>query len=281
MAYDNACKYLSEKYPVQFANWILGENYPIVKVLKTELSPEPIRADYLTFLQTQERILHIEFEVDGDGTPPVPLRMLDYWVRLHRRYNIPISQTVILLKETAASRKLKDTFRQENTRHRYQIIRMWEQDPKALLENPALLPLASLCYTADPEQLLAQVAQELTKIETSAERGQIAACTEILAGLRFDKNLIREFLREDIMRESVIYQDILQQGVQRGIQQGLQQGQKQSLKTSIVEALEIRFGVVSAEISQRLNQLTNEQLQGLHRQAIICGSLEEFISQLG
>ena len=277
MAYDNACKYLSEKYPMEFANWILRQNYPAVEVLKTELSIEPIRADYLTFLRTQERILHLEFEVDGDGKTPIPLRMLDYWVRLYRRYNMPISQTLILLKETLTTKKLKDTFRQENTRHRYQIIRMWEQDPKELLKNPALLPLASLCCTSKPEQLLAQVAQELTKIESSAERGQIAACTEILAGLRFDKNLIREFLREDIMRESVIYQDILQQGMQ----QGLQQGQKQGLKNSIVDTLEIRFGLVSVEISQRLDELTIEQLQRLHRQAVICGSVEEFISQLG
>ncbi|WP_446390131.1 hypothetical protein [Coleofasciculus sp. B1-GNL1-01] len=38
---------------------------------------------------------------------------------------------------------------------------------------------------------------------------------EILAGLRFEKALIRRFFREDIMRESVIYQDILQQGRQQ------------------------------------------------------------------
>ncbi|MTJ29250.1 hypothetical protein [Aphanizomenon flos-aquae] len=39
---------------------------------------------------------------------------------------------------------------------------------------------------------------------------------EILAGLRFEKNLIRQLLSEDIMQESVIYQDILQKGEQKG-----------------------------------------------------------------
>jgi len=34
---------------------------------------------------------------------------------------------------------------------------------------------------------------------------------EILAGLGFVKGIIRQLFREDIMRESVIYQDILQQ----------------------------------------------------------------------
>ncbi|MBW4492541.1 MAG: hypothetical protein KME26_05530 [Oscillatoria princeps RMCB-10] len=277
MAYDNACKYLSETYPSQFAGWILGQVPPSVEVLKTELSIEPIRADYLTFLRTRERILHLEFEVDVDEEPPLPLRMLDYWMRLHRRYRVPVTQALILLKETPAAKRLKDTFRVENTRHRYQIIRMWEQDPEPLLQNPALLPLASLCRTDAPERLLSQVAQELAKIKTPAQRGQITACSTILAGLRFDKNSIRQLFREDIMRESVIYQDILEQGVQ----QGLQQGQQQALKTSILDALDARFGSVPAEVAPKLEGLTPEQLQGLLRQAVLCGTLDAFIRQLG
>lgn len=38
----------------------------------------------------------------------------------------------------------------------------------------------------------------------------IAVCIEVLAVLRFEKDLIWQFLREDIMKESVIYQDIVQ-----------------------------------------------------------------------
>ena len=40
----------------------------------------------------------------------------------------------------------------------------------------------------------------------------IAASTAILAGLVLDKEVIRRVLRSDIMRESVIYQDILAEG---------------------------------------------------------------------
>jgi len=84
MAFDNLCKLLSEKYPDRFATWILGAAPASVKVLRTELSIEPIRADSVTLLQTQERILHLEFQVKLESDPPLPLRMLDYWVRLHR-----------------------------------------------------------------------------------------------------------------------------------------------------------------------------------------------------
>ncbi len=64
MAFDNVCKYLSETYPERFATWLLGENPETVEVLKTELSIEPIRADFVTFLRTQEQILHLEFQVE-------------------------------------------------------------------------------------------------------------------------------------------------------------------------------------------------------------------------
>ena len=38
----------------------------------------------------------------------------------------------------------------------------------------------------------------------------IAVCIEVLTVLRFEKDLVWQFLREDIMKESVIYQDIVQ-----------------------------------------------------------------------
>lgn len=97
MSYDNLCKMLSEKYPARFAAWVLGEPQPSVEVLKTELSIEPIRADYVTFLRTQKQILHLEFQTQLASDPPLPLRMLDYWVRLHRLYRLPITQVVVLL----------------------------------------------------------------------------------------------------------------------------------------------------------------------------------------
>ncbi len=69
MSFDNLCKLLAEKYPDPFATWILGEKPPIVQVLKTELSIEPIRADSVLFLQTSDRILHLEFQVKLESEP--------------------------------------------------------------------------------------------------------------------------------------------------------------------------------------------------------------------
>jgi predicted transposase YdaD len=68
--------------------------------------------------------------------------------------------------------------------------------------------------------LLAQVAIEVARIEDGQDRQNIAGYAEILAGLRFEKGLIRQLLSEDVMQESVIYQDILQKGEQKGQKKG-------------------------------------------------------------
>lgn len=270
MSFDNICEYLSKEYPDRFARWLLGDIPANVEVLKTELSLEPIKADSLTLLNTQERILHLEFQVKAASTPPLPLRMLDYWVRLYRRYNLPVTQVIILLKETSIV--IPEVFAVEQTRHSYRVIKMWEQDPELLLQDTALLPLASLCRASEPNRLLTRVAEQVANIETTAQKGQITACTEILAGLRFDDNLIKQLFREDVMQESVVYQRILREGLQQGLEQGL--------KTSIIDALHSRFDVVPENLIEQLAPLTLERLQQLNRQAWTCQTLEEFISQI-
>ncbi|MEN9229442.1 MAG: hypothetical protein Q6L68_00925 [Thermostichus sp. DG02_5_bins_236] len=82
MPYDNLCKALVERNPLPFVHWLVGQTPEPIQILKTELSVEPIRADFVSFLQVGSRILHLEFQTDPD--PNIPLRMLDYYVRLRR-----------------------------------------------------------------------------------------------------------------------------------------------------------------------------------------------------
>ncbi|MFB2835666.1 Rpn family recombination-promoting nuclease/putative transposase [Floridanema evergladense] len=246
MSFDNLCKLLSEKYPDRFAAWILGELPPSVQVLKTELSIEPIRADSVTFLNTYERILHLEFQVKLESEPPLPFRMLDYWTRLYRLYRKPITQVIILLLSPAEGTVIETAFVLERTRHEYRVIRLWEEDPNIFLADIALLPLASLAATSQPEQLLAQVAQQVDRIESIEQKREVSAYIQILAGLKFNQTVLRRLFREKTMRESVIYQEILQEGRQEGRQEG---------EVNVVLRILIRrFGELSA---QQRNAITN------------------------
>ena len=259
MSFENICKYLASEYPEQFVSWLLATNTSNIEILPTELSRDPIPADALILLQNTNQILHLEFQTLAESTPPIPLRMLDYWVRLYRQYQLPIEQVVIFLKETSSNAAYTDQFIVGNTQHRYRVVRLWEQDSTPLLTNQALLPFAALARTDSPTALLAQVAAQIDMIEEPEAQRNISACVEVLASLRFNKNFIQQFLRAELMQESPIYQEIIQKGVQQGIQQGVQQG-KQDI---VIRQLTRRIGDFPPQLRSQIQNLSIEQLDNL------------------
>ena len=170
MRYDNACKYLAEQYPAEFVSWLLSVQSQDIQVLKTELTLEPIRADAVTFLQTANQILHIEFQTLPASNPPIPFRMLDYSVRLKRQYRCDVEQVVIFLQTTNDEIVFTEEYQDRTTSHRYRVIRLWEQDSAPFLANPGLLPLATLTQTDSPQALLAQVAEQVDRISEREQR---------------------------------------------------------------------------------------------------------------
>lgn len=247
MNYDNACKYLAEQYPAEFVRWLLTVQPQDIQVLKTELTLEPIRADAVTFLQTANQILHLEFQTEPYSQPSIPFRMLDYSVRLKRQYRCAVVQVVIFLQETTNEVAFTEEYRDDTTIHRYRVVRLWEQDSAPFLANPALLPLAALTRTGSPQALLGQVAERIARISDIEQRQNLTGCAGILAGLRFKEDLIRQFLREDMMRESVIYQDIVQ---------------KEAFRL-IGRLLNRRFGEIDSSLIEQIRMLSTEQLEAL------------------
>ncbi|NJO40559.1 MAG: DUF4351 domain-containing protein [Cyanobacteria bacterium CRU_2_1] len=122
----------------------------------------------------------------------------------------------------------------EGTRHEYQVVRLWEQNPAIFLQDVALLPLAALAATVAPEQLLTQVAQAVSKIEASELRREVATCTQLLAGLRSKKSLIQQFFRGEFMKESVIYQETVSPEAEAQIQ-ALSLAQLEELGEALLE----------------------------------------------
>jgi len=256
LAYDNTCKYLAEKFPAAFVQWLLPLDRPTtIQVLKTELIQEPIRADSLAFLQADNQILHLEFETLPYSDPPIPFRMLDYYIRLKRQYSCSIHQVVIFLQQTASEQAFVSEYTDENTRHRYRVIRLWEQDPALLLSVPGLLPFATLSQTNSPRTLLEQVANRIATIEEPDRQADLSACTQVLAGLRFEKKLIRQLFRKETMRESVIYQEIREDG--------LLEGRQQEALSFVTRLLTRRMGAIAPEMQEQIQSLSVEELENL------------------
>jgi predicted transposase YdaD len=268
MSFDNLCKLIAEKNPQRFAEWILGNVTDEFEILKTELSIEPIRADSVTFLRNADRILHLEFQTIWPTKPPMPLRMLDYWVRLYRLYQVPIHQAVIVLLPPTDESVIQDFFAVGNTYHRFEVIKLWEQDPAIFLQDPVLLPFAALAKTENPNVLLSQIAQQVQRVALPDDRQELSAYVQLIAGLKYDKETLRSIFREETMQESVIYQDITQGG-------RLTEG-----KTLVLRLLAKRVGSVPQEFVAQVEALSLERLESLAEALLDFRSLTDLTNWL-
>lgn len=63
-------------------------------------------------------------------------------MRLIPTYQVPVTQVVIFLQETDDLIVFTEEYVNETIRHRYCVMRMWEQEPELFLNSLPLLPLA-------------------------------------------------------------------------------------------------------------------------------------------
>lgn len=205
--YDDTCRFLAEHFSADFASWLLGKSVTLTEIQPSELSLNPIRADALIFLESDESILHLEFQTLPKGD--IPFRVLDYRVRGFRRNpSKPMRQVVIYLKQTASELVYQTSFTMERTRHEFEVIRLWEQPASLFLQYPGLIPFAVLGQSADAEETLRQVAQRVDQISDLTTQASLMAASGILAGLKLEDEVIYRILRRDIMQESTVYRSI-------------------------------------------------------------------------
>ncbi|MEH2323703.1 MAG: Rpn family recombination-promoting nuclease/putative transposase [Nostoc sp.] len=257
--FDNVCKFLAESFSADFVIWLLGEPTTLTELSPSELSLEPIRADTLILLQSDEIVLHLEFQTVPKAD--IPFRISDYRLRVYRKFpHKRMRQVVIYLKPSDSELVYQTEFVLENSLHRFEVIRLWEQPTEIFFNSPGLLPFAALSQTDDQRRTLEEAAQVIEAINDTRIRSNVAASTAVLAGLVLNKDVIKRILRSDIMRESVIYQDILQEGLAQGLEQGIEQGIEQ--KTQEIAVNMLNEGVAIALIV-RVTGLTIEQVQQL------------------
>ncbi|EAM52886.1 Rpn family recombination-promoting nuclease/putative transposase [Crocosphaera watsonii WH 8501] len=256
--FDSTCRFIAANFAMDMATWLLGKPINLTELKPSELSLEPIRADSLIFLQSEDLVLHIEFQTDPKED--IPFRMLDYRLRVHRRYpNKQMYQVVIYLRKSNSELVQQTVFELPQTRHHFNVIRLWEVDYSELLTAPGVWPFAVLGKGGDNEAVLRDVAKRIDKISDQTEQSNLAASTAILAGLLLEKKLIQRILREDIMKESVIYQEITASAKL----EGRLEGKLEEAANLVLRQLNRRLGQVSKSVSEQIRQLPIEQIEDL------------------
>ncbi|BAZ69016.1 hypothetical protein NIES4106_37850 [Fischerella sp. NIES-4106] len=253
--FDNLCKFLAETFSSDFASWLLGERVTLTELSPSELSLEPIRADALILLQSDQVVLHLEFQTQPKTE--IPFRMTDYRLRVYRRFpKKRMNQVVIYLQKTTSDLVQQNTFTLEKTHHEFDIIRLWEQPTSVFLKFTGLLPFAVLSQTNDRTETLRQVAQVISTIKDQRTQSNIAASTFILAGLVLNKDTIQQLLRKELMQESVTYQALIDEGRAEGRAEGIQEGIQRVAVNLLKEGM-------STDMVTKLTGLSVEQLQQL------------------
>jgi predicted transposase/invertase (TIGR01784 family) len=251
--YDDTCRFLAENFSADFASWLLGESITLTEIKPSELFLEPIRADALILLQSEESILHIEFQTRPKRE--IPFRLLDYRVRGYRRYpNKTMRQVVIYLQPTGSDLVRQTSFSMERTHHEFDVICLWEQPAALFLQYPGLLPFAALGQTSNPEATLRQVAQAVNQISDPTTQANLAAASAILAGIRLEDEIIYRVLRRDIMQESSVYRSILAEGKAEGKANTQREIALNLLRAGVLIELVVRGTALSIEEVQQLQQ---------------------------
>lgn len=240
-------------FPEDYATWLLGRPVPLTQLSPTELSLEPIRADSLILEQSEDLVLHLEFQTKPDEN--MGFRMLDYATRVYRRFpNKTLHQIVIYLKPSNSALVNQDSFRKGATTHHYRAIRLWEESPDIFLKNLGLLPLAVLTQNQDPAVRLRQVAEVLDTITDKRIKANLTTAASVFGGLVLKPDVIKTILRSEIMKESAVYQEILQEGEQLGLKKGKIEIAQQLLKRGMtLEEVMSLTGLSEPELQQGLS----------------------------
>jgi predicted transposase/invertase (TIGR01784 family) len=250
--YDDTCRFLAEHFSTDFASWLLGKPITLTEIQPSELSLDPIRADAMILLQSDESILHLEFQTVP--SKKIPFRMLDYRVRGDRRYpGKPMRQVVIYLTTSTSELVYQTSYSLERTHHQFEVIRLWEQPAEIFLQYPGLLPFAVLGQSTNTEEILRQAAERVDLITDPVTQSNLMAASGILAGLKLEDEIIYRILRRDIMQESTVY---------RSIQRDARKEEKREIALNFlrdglpIEVIARGTGLSVTEVQQLQQQLT-------------------------
>jgi len=303
--YDITLKFLSDKFPKHFVSLIFDEFEGDVVLLDKKLPYTEHESDYIVKIkdghadcEDDNFILHIEFQSTHDSN--MPRRMMSYYARIVDKYGLPVYPVVVYLNSDDFGSNTPDTYvssiyNEQIMKFKYRVLKVWEMDPKMIIDRDLyglfpILPLTNHGKTNDNRCLKTYFdLVDNADIKDKALKADMFVCTGVLAGLRYPKELVISLMKVEIMQESAIYQDILsegidkgmekgiQKGMEKGIQKGMDKGMKKAMEESIISVLSVRFGDISANMTDMIHHIRNKsRLNEILKLAATSGSLSEF-----
>jgi predicted transposase YdaD len=254
---DHPLKQLVAAFRQDFASWLLHVEVKEVTPRNVELLPatDPIRSDevfYVTTATGNEAILHIEFQ-GPRSRKPMPLRVLEYLVRLSNEYpSLPLHSVVIYVgkgagKDDRGKYHVPRLDGQSALTWRYEVIRLWEMEAEELLATGrvALLPLIGQTRISNPSAVLSEVLERVKNEPDTERRGRLLMA---IGTLMEDKEVLAMLermitvLEDELQLDTPFMQrlrEAREEGRKEGISCGREEGREEGLSLGREEGLSL------------------------------------------
>jgi predicted transposase YdaD len=254
----------------------------VIEPLPREVTAPALQVDHIYRIKTADRQWIWHIEVQTHYKSDLPERILQYDLLLAVKYpGEEIRSTLVLLVERTTPRSVQAEIEADlgglRVRAEFQVIRMWELDPKPVIESgrPDLLPWVGLMQSSPAEFLTA-----LHRVGMSGDP-KLRAQIVLLGGLRYDKQGIEAVLRRigdmfitaDILRESSVTKDFIRELEENAIASGTARGRVEEARRLIRTLVALRFPSLG-DLPQLDRVADAGRLEELMRDLILADSLE-------
>jgi hypothetical protein len=240
-------------------------------------------------------LAHIEVQTQRDST--LPRRLFDYHYHIERRHRCRVITFAILgdLSPSWRPGSFSSDIPPLGMGLGYVAIKLIDLEEKIELPrfrgNPvAMVIRAHLAALRTRHNLEARLTQRLALCRRLYEEGFNQKDVVFIHGLidrlmilpcplmvRFRQELFTLEKDKNMPYVDTLTRMSLQEGRKEGRQEGRQEGSLAQARESVIEALEIRFGEISADLRERINALDNlRTLKAQLRRAITVPSLDQF-----
>jgi predicted transposase YdaD len=220
-----------------------------IQPLRPETAPAAVLPDYVAVLRTgtEEPVLfHAEFQYKFHLR--LPRDMARYGGSLAWQYQTPVQSVLVLLRPEGVPVSIPEigfyNIGPTHTSHRFKVVRLWEVDPRPVLEtdNPKLLPWALLMKSTD-----AQVREIASLLANGGDEDSVARFLT-LASVRYDRSLLNQMLGggkmglvRAILDGSSIVREEREQAAAEGRAEGKALGKAEEARKVLRLGLRVKF----------------------------------------
>ena len=227
-----------------------------------ERKPDALKR--VTDISGNKYILHLEFQVPS--AKKMVFRMAEYNIMLLRKYELPIKQYVIFLKDGPP---MPTSINTPNLKYHYKLIRISEIDYKLFLrsKNPEVKMLGILANFGEEDagtviQTIVEQVRDAT--EDDFDKNRYFQQLRIFAQLR---NSIEQQFKQTMQSVSTFFKvenDVFyRQGVEEGVEKGFKQERAKAQEEKKQLALEMKEAGEPNEKIVRYTKLTPEVIEAL------------------